>query len=61
MAIAQGVPTLKLGNPLDERASATAGFRDQFYGLAPHVCEFKVGMESVAPLITVGMIDPLQK
>ena len=61
MAIAQGVPTLKLkGNPLDERASATAGFRDQFYGLAPHVCEFKAGMESVAPLITVGMIDPLR-
>ena len=61
MAIAQGVPTLKLkGNPLHERASATAGFRDQFYGLAPHVCEFKAGMESVAPLITVGMIDPLR-
>lgn len=60
MAIAQGVPILKLkGNRLEERASATAGFRDQFYGLAPHVCEFKTGMESVAPLITVGMIDPL--
>ena len=61
MAIAQGVPILKLkGNCLEERASATAGFRDQFYGLAPHVCEFKTGMESVAPLITVGMIDPLR-
>ena len=61
MAIAQGVPILKLkGNPLEGRASATAGFRDQFYGLAPHVCEFKTGMETVAPLITVGMIDPLR-
>ena len=61
MAIAQGVPILKLkGNRLEERASATAGFRDQFYGLAPHVCELETGMESVAPLITVGMIDPLR-
>ena len=61
MAVAQGVPILKLkGNRLEECASATAGFRDQFYGLAPHVCEFKNGMESVAPLITVGMIDPLR-
>ena len=61
MAVAQGVPLLKLkGNRLEECASATAGFRDQFYGLAPHVCEFKNGMESVAPLITVGMIDPLR-
>ncbi|MBT95230.1 MAG: hypothetical protein CL431_04585 [Acidimicrobiaceae bacterium] len=61
IAIAQGAPAINLeGNHLGEIASATAGFRDQFYGLAPHVTEYKSEMTDVAPLITVGMIDPLR-
>jgi hypothetical protein len=61
IAIAQGTPAIKLsGNHLGEIASATAGFRDQFYGLAPHVTEHKPEMTDIAPLITVGMIDPLR-
>jgi hypothetical protein len=37
-----------------ERATATAGFRDQYYGIAPHVADEGPG----APLITAGLIDP---
>ncbi len=37
-----------------ERATATAGFRDQYYGIVPHVSDSGPG----APLITTGVIDP---
>jgi hypothetical protein len=37
-----------------ERATATAGFRDQYYGIAPYVADNGPG----APLITGGLIDP---
>ena len=61
MAIAQDVPRVHLsGDKLGERSAATAGFRDQFYGLAPHVYEDEISQTTVAPLITVGMIDPLR-
>jgi SAM-dependent methyltransferase len=37
-----------------ERARATAGFRDQFYGIAPYVSDGGPGV----PLVTAGLIDP---
>lgn len=37
-----------------ERATATAGFRDHYYGIAAHVADDGPG----APLITAGLIDP---
>jgi hypothetical protein len=43
---------------LGELVSATAGFRDEFYGLAPHTSNTP---EASSPkLVTVGMIDPLR-
>ena len=42
-------------------ATATAGFREQFYGLAPYVIELPDGLEDsprYAPLITTGLLDP---
>lgn len=40
---------------LRDVATATAGFRDQFYGLVPYVEDRSDG----APLVTSGAIDPL--
>lgn len=57
-----GVPQLAFPEEgrLADLASATAGFRDQFYGFIPHVCEESdLGAgEPSARLITSGMIDP---
>ena len=40
VALAGGVPRVRLGDrPLGERARATAGFRDEFYALAPDVVD----------------------
>lgn len=57
----RGIPTpeLKASGTLDALASATAGFRDQFYGFAPFVDEAEVDETDLRPLVTVGMIDPL--
>ena len=56
-----GVPSVELNGPeLGEMCSATAGFRDQFYGLRDYVCEIDECDGDWAPLITVGMIDPLR-
>lgn len=43
-----------------ELVTATAGFRDQFYGLAPLVVEHPDGPSPphLAPLLTSGLIDP---
>lgn len=47
-------------------ASATAGFRDEFYGFAPHTCELADVAAIEAPnqswpaAITVGMVDALR-
>ena len=61
ISAARGVPRVDLQGPaLKEIASATAGFRDQFYGLQPFVCEENECEGESAPLITVGMIDPLR-
>lgn len=56
-----GVPQVRLSGErnLADIASATAGFRDQFYGFAPHVREAS-GHGTANRLITVGMIDPLR-
>ncbi|MEY2452680.1 MAG: hypothetical protein QOD92_2254 [Acidimicrobiaceae bacterium] len=44
---------------LGQIATATAGFRDQFYGLAPHVVERCDADDGAFPrLITCGVIDP---
>lgn len=57
-AAATGVPALPLaGRPiLAERAGATAGFRDEFYGVA--ACVREDDGTGLPRLVTVGLIDP---
>jgi hypothetical protein len=57
LADARGVPrvTLRGEGTLGAASTVTAGFRDEYYGLAPHVREAHNG---AAPLITSGLIDP---
>ena len=56
-----GVPLVNLhGRELSHMCSATAGFRDQFYGLQDFVSEKHLCEGQSAPLITVGMIDPFR-
>ncbi len=62
-----GIPDVRLGRSvtstatIGDRATVTAGFRDQFYGLAPHVGEAAERARStIRPLATVGMLDPFQ-
>ncbi len=51
-------PAVRLGGgPSVELAGATAGFRDQFYGLVDHVHE-ATGSAEERPLVTSGLIDP---
>jgi hypothetical protein len=60
-AAALGVPEVCVDESarLGELVSVTAGFRDQFYGLAPHVVELPTERDAgVAPLVTSGLIDP---
>lgn len=57
-----GIPTVELpGGPvLGDLATATAGFRDQHYGLAPHVVDDTAGRLTGLPLlVNVGLIEPL--
>jgi len=57
LAGATGVPDVDLsGEPLSTVATATAGFRDQYYGLRDAVVDDPSGRY---PLITSGLIDPL--
>jgi len=53
-----GVPTVTLsheGGVLGDIADATAGFREQFYGLAPHVIDAR---DDTRPrLVTSGLVD----
>jgi len=61
ISVVQGIPNVRLSGPrLDYRAQATAGFRDQYYGLIQHVSECSRVSPTMVPLITVGMIDPLR-
>ncbi len=64
-----GVPAVRInsGLRLGDAADATADFRDQYYGLEPFVTEAEIrddgsdaGGGLLAPLITVGLIDPLR-
>ncbi len=59
-----GVPEVILAGErtIADLATATAGFRDQFYGFVPFVAELDgrlLGSQDLAPLVTVGMIDVL--
>ncbi|MCW2816523.1 MAG: hypothetical protein JWN84_3978 [Nocardioides sp.] len=55
-APALGVPTVTptVAGVLGDLGPCTADFRDQYYGLVPHVREGGPG----APLITAGLVDP---
>lgn len=54
-------PELRTRGTLADLATATADFRDQYYGLAPHVVDRAEGDDAThPPLITVGLIDPGQ-
>ncbi len=57
-----GVPPVapRSAGVLGDTCSATAGFRDQFYGLARHTVEREGRGDAFRPLLTVGMIDPLR-
>jgi hypothetical protein len=50
-----GVPEVRIHGPgtLADLATATADFRDQYYGLVPHVADGADG----PPLVTAGLID----
>jgi hypothetical protein len=61
-ARALDIPHVELSDErtIAELATATAGFRDQFYGLAPHATEAPAGDlgDGWLPLVTSGLIDP---
>lgn len=59
LAAARGVPSVEVqaAGTLGDLAGATAGFRDQFYGLVPFVVEDGCATRA-APLVTSGLIDP---
>ena len=48
------LPPLAVDGTLGERATASANFRDEYYGLAPGVGDHDSG----PPLLTSGLIDP---
>ncbi|MEY2461565.1 MAG: hypothetical protein QOG30_3395 [Acidimicrobiaceae bacterium] len=54
-------PPVRLGGPdhLGQLVSATAGFREQFYGLVPYVVDASDADDRAFPrLVTCGVIDP---
>ncbi len=59
-----GVPSLdglRSGGVLGDHCTATAGFRDQYYGLVPFTVDDpdgRLGDQTHAPLVTSGLIDP---
>ena len=61
-----GIPRVRLPSGcsrLGEAVSATADFRDQYYGLVPFVREYDAEYcteSQLVPLITVGLIDPMR-
>lgn len=52
------LPALQSAGTLGDIAEATADFRDQFYGVAPHVVDEPKGGADLPRLATVGLIDP---
>lgn len=60
-APAFGVPAVRLAadhGSLGDLAACTADFRDQYYGLVPHVREATAAEPGAAPLVTSGLIEP---
>lgn len=61
LADATGIPRIALSataGRLGDRATIVAGFRDEYYGLIPLVCDASPpGGRSLAPLVTVGAVD----
>lgn len=57
-ALARDIPPVELDHTgtLGELATATAGFRQQFYGLAPYVLDLEEG--DLPRLVTCGVVDP---
>lgn len=56
----RGIPAVALGGtPLPDAGPATAGFRDQYYGLVGHVHE-ATGAVDERPLVTSGLIEPAE-
>lgn len=54
-------PALATAGTLGERCGATAGFRDEYYGLVPHVAELSADADaSPVRLVTSGLIDPAE-
>ena len=61
LATFRGVPRHEFQTigQIGDIADATADFRDQFYGLAPHVIDIcEADSDHQPPLITTGLIDP---
>lgn len=54
-------PRYRSAGTLGERATATAGFRDEYYGLVPHVRDLDPGETGPppgwSPLVTTGLVD----
>jgi hypothetical protein len=66
LASVQGTPAVELddGATLARVATASAGFRDEYYGVVPHVAEAAVPVDELPDgavrLVTSGSIDPLR-
>lgn len=60
LALARDVPSVSIDHSatLGQLCQATADFRDQFYGVAPHVVDSVDGGADQPRLVTVGLIDP---
>ena len=60
LALRRGVPARNwsTAGTLADIASATADFRDQYYGLAGHVVDCAEGGVDLPRLVTSGLIDP---
>lgn len=54
-------PRYRSNGSLGDRATATAGFRDEYYGLVPHVRDLAPGESDPppgwSPLVTTGLVD----
>jgi N-6 DNA Methylase len=58
LARANGVPVVDIaaGRRVADEATATAGFRSEYYGMVDHVHEAEVRPDGV-PLVTTGLVD----
>jgi len=61
LATSRGIPHREFATTgrIGDIAHATADFRDQYYGIAPHVLDLADAADDLQPpLITTGLIDP---